>query len=317
MEEEKKSKKGLIITILVILLLIGGAFVGWYYYKFTVTIKYNNDLENTVEYVRFLGKADESKVQGHLSKKGYSFKGFYETYIISSSDIEKLAVDLAASKNICRAGFDFDPNNNKCTAMTEFSFNTERIVRDTTIEAIWSKDEEVVRTGREEDATITLSANKKCVVGDKDTIDVNAKIKGYVSNKFVTWNIPKCYSAKRISDTHYVLTRTNAECEDNEELSGRVKVSLTNGSTYSLILIYEPKLKVNVSGVDGNIIYEKDGVYKTKQTTIDTNVAAKFKSKNNTIKKTAQYSLYLKDNVNDTITIKTSCGQTKTIEIRK
>ena len=75
MEKEKKSKKGLIITILVILLLIGGAFVGWYYYKFTVTIKYNNDLENTVEYVRFLGKADESKVQGHLSKKGYSFKG--------------------------------------------------------------------------------------------------------------------------------------------------------------------------------------------------------------------------------------------------
>lgn len=317
MEEEKKSKKGLIITILVILLLIGGAFVGWYNYRFTVTIKYNNGLENTVEYIRFLGKIDESQIQEHFNKKGYSIKGFYETYIISSSDIEKLAVDLAASKNICRAGFDFNPNDNKCTAINQYNFGSERIVRDTTIEAIWSRDEEEVISGKEENAIITLSANKKCVIGNKDTIDITAKIKGYVSNKFVTWNLPKCYSAKRISDTHYILTRTNAECEESEELHGDVVVSLTNGSIYNLRIVYEPKLKIDVYGVDDVPVKEKNGAYKTKKATINTNVAAKFKSKNNTIKTTAQYRVVLNDNVNDTITIKTTCGQSKVVEIKK
>lgn len=311
-KKEKKSKKWIFLVIL--LLIIAGIGYGWYSYKFEVVVKYNNGLDNTVENIRYYGKVDESLLNEHLTREGYTYKGFYETYILSSSEIETLKKDPTIVGSMCREGFHLDYSNYKCTSSKEYDFDNNRITRDTTIEVLWNKKPEPeIPTGREENATVTLTSENGCLVGVGSEADFVAKIKGYVKDKTIKWTFPKCFTVKRISDTHYKLTRSSS-CEDSEESVPKVTVTLTNGSESTYKMVYEPKLSIEVFD-DTNSIKATDGVYKCKKCVINTNVASTFKSANKAIEKSADYSVYLKDKVKDKITIKTRCGQSKNAEV--
>lgn len=315
MEETKKSKKWIFIFILI--LLIVSIIAIWWFYRFSVIVKYNNDLNNTVLDLKYYEKIDESKLQDRLSKDGYIFNGFYETYIISSEDIIRIENNPSLSDSICLSGFKFDEDDNKCISNEKFDFSTFRVKKDTTIEAFWDKkEEEEIPTGRKEDATIVLSADNSCLVGVGSKISLKAKIEGYVKDKLIKWDLPKCYTVRRVSDANYILTR-DAECNDTDELTSIVTVSLSNGAKSVYKFKYEPKLTFKV--FDGEYKATlKNGVYTATNAKIDTNIQATFKaSKSDTISFTTNHSATLNENVKDTITIETTCGQVETVKVSK
>ncbi len=314
MEEKKKSRKWVLLVILLLFLSIVG--IVWWLHKFEVVIKYNNDLENTVQMVRLFGKVDESLIKEKLSKNNYYFRGFRETYVLDSNIIERINQGESIDTFMCEKGFTLSPSDNKCISETDFDFKNTRILKDTVIEVMWEKKEPVEEnTGKKENATVTLSTNKKCIVGVNSSFDITAKIKGYVKDKTIKWETPKCYTAQRISDSHYKFTRIK-DCEEKEEMITRVTVSLTNGYKTTIKIDYEPKLTIKV--FDGNSpVYIKNNAYKANNPTIVSNIPATFKaSKKNVIDVTEQYSVKLYEGVKDDITVKTPCNQSKVVTIK-
>ena len=314
MQSEKKSKKWVLILIPVLLIIV--VCIVYYLFKFNVVIKYNNDLDNTVENIRFLGLVDESLLNTHLSKEGYSFVGFYETYILSSEEIESVKSNPSLESNICKDGFTYNSTDYKCTSSSEFNFNSNRITKDTTIEVLWKLNEKQEEQGRVENATVTLNADNYCLVGVGSEVNITAKIKGNIKDKSIKWELPKCYLITRVSDTNYKLVRSK-DCEANEEMNTIVSVYLTNGNKYTLKLNYEPKLTYKVFDKE-TVIKAKNGAFKCSNCKIDTNIPSTFKTlKNSSIWTTSAYSITLNEKVNETVTIKTKCNQTKTVEVSK
>ena len=134
-KEKKKSKKWLLIPLLIIIAIILFLFL----YKLDVTFKYNNGLDNDVVKVLFLRKIDKKDVKQDIKLEGYSFVGYFETYYLSGKQIEKLKEDEEKNKDtICKEGFKLMDSKDKCIAKDTFDFENKRILKDTTIEAIWS-----------------------------------------------------------------------------------------------------------------------------------------------------------------------------------
>lgn len=139
-ENEKKSKKGSkkILAVLLLLLIIG-AVVLWFK-RFKVVIKYNNGLSDTVLVLRFYSLINVDDINHHLGKDGYILDNFYETYIISKDEIDKVKVNNELGNTICKEGFEFYINDYKCISKTAFDFENTRITKDTIIEAVWMKE---------------------------------------------------------------------------------------------------------------------------------------------------------------------------------
>ena len=97
-----------------------------------------------------------------------------------------------------------------------------------------------------------------------------------------------------------------------------IKVSLNNGSSDSLKIVYEPTLTYKVYNNDSEI-QASSGTYYGNKVTIKTNVSAKFSATNysgSIISSTRDNSITLNNNAGGDVSIKTTCGQTKSFEVQ-
>ena len=173
--EKKKSKKKLIVFIFIFILLIAVFIWWWFNRKFDITFKYNNGLENNIVKVRYLNKINDEDVKKDLKKSNYSFIGYFETYYLGGSDIEKIKNYPQLENSICKKNFKLDNNKNKCIAINEFDFKNTKIKSNKTIEALWST------------ITFTINPSEKTIyIGDSFNISVT--ISG-TNDTRVNWSV--------------------------------------------------------------------------------------------------------------------------------
>ena len=175
-----------------------------------------------------------------------------------------------------------------------------------------------------DEGTIKLSANDQCIIGTSDTITLTAKVSDNALDKTVNWTLPKCYTSEKVSDTTVKLTRTGrgTMCRSEEEREFTVTVKLNNGSTDSIKLTYEPTLEINVYENGREIQANSEGKYKGNKITIKTNESAIFTGKaefdgSNIVTSSTENNATIKSYARGTVTIKTKCGQTKTIKVEE
>lgn len=327
----KKKGKTLLIIIIIVLLLVVAFLFWWFNRKFDVTIKFNNGDENVVTKVKYLNKYDDTNLNKDLVREGYTFAGYHEVYYLNGNQIEKAKNSDKASDTICKNGFKLDSEKVKCVEEKEFDFKKTKIKKDTIIEALWSKNvdvtpapqqvEEPVEKPKEEPkdtGVISLSVDKSCIYGYSNAVTLTATISGNTSNKTINWKLPKCYTAEKVSDSVYKLTRTGrgTMCRDIEELDVIVTASLNNGSSAVAKFSYEAPLELKV--YDGNrvVTLNSDESYEVGSGKIEANVPVTFSAtRNNIIKSTTEKTAILYSTIDDTITAKTLCGQSETVHI--
>jgi len=338
-KKEKKGGKKLIFIAVGLLVLLGIILFWWFNRKFDFTIKFNNEIKNEVTKIKYLKTYDDSKLDKELIKEGYTFLGYFETYYLSGKEIESIKEDSDLEKVICKNGFELDFEKVKCVAIEEFDFKNTKIKKDTIIEALWGKSvinkpakkttttkkkttttttTKKVEESPKDTGKISLSVDKSCIIGYSDSVVVKAQITGETTDKNINWKLPKCYTAEKVSDNVYKLTRTGrgTMCRDIEELSVTVTASLRNGSSSSTKFSYEYPLEVTV--YDGNTVASSnsEGNYEVGSAKINSNIAASFTTtKSNVIKFSTDKSVSLYSSVDANVTVKTPCGQSKTIHI--
>ena len=158
---------------------------------------------------------------------------------------------------------------------------------------------------------ISLGSSKKCIIGS-DSVKISANITGNALDKTITWSYPDCYTVKNTSATVKTLTR-NGSCADSKNLNPSVTGKLKNGSKASTSFKYEPTLKVTVYNDSKVISPSYSGAYEGNNIKIVTNTNASFSGKY--IKSHTSNSATLNSTCQTVITVKTSCGQTKTIAV--
>ena len=158
---------------------------------------------------------------------------------------------------------------------------------------------------------ISLTSSKTCVVGN-NSVKMTASITGNALDKTIKWTYPRCFSVQNTSSTVKTLTRNNS-CSLNEELTPTVTAALNNGSKASKKFAYEPELKVTVYNNSKAITPADSGVYYGNNIKIETNINATFSG--SYIASQTSKSATLRDTSQTKITIKTSCGQTKTVQV--
>ena len=181
-KKEEKSKKGLIclivlITLLIILLIL------WLFLKLDVIFKYNNGDEDFVSKVRILTKVNKEDIRYDLVKPGSSFLGYFETYLLKDGLTE------------CKKGFKLH-DKTKCVSEAEFDFEHTRIMKNKTIEAMWSAisfsinpTSKTINEGASFVITTSISGtNDKTVVFSSDNssiakVDNNGKVTGVKAGK--------------------------------------------------------------------------------------------------------------------------------------
>ena len=378
-EEKKKRKCWWIIPIIIIAILV----LLFFLLKFKVTFKYNNGEEAQEVDVKVLRKIAKDSVREDLVNPGKAFLGYFETYYLSGEQIEKIKNDKSLEETICKAKFKLNSEKDKCVAEDKFPFDTKRIIKKTTIEALWSSinfainpTEKTIYVGDGFKITATISGtdNKTVTWKSNDTgiatVDNDGNVKGVkvgkttivaesnglkrectvtVSEKpvaqpkvsltatgqclvgtssvtakaaiandkgsTITWTYPKCF-AHEINETEksVKLYRTMV-CSDSEETKPVITAKLNNGSTASLTFTYEPKLVVKVYSNSTQVFPNGDGAYEGGNgMRIETNVNATFSGQN--ISSTTATSARVSASHDPVITIKTPCGQTKSIQLQ-
>ena len=383
-EEKKNNKKKIFIIIGIIILLIILFLIWWFNRKFDVTFKYNNgDPDYTVK-VKYLNKIKEEDVKEDIVKKESSFVGYFESYYLSSKEIETLNSNTSDASNICKDGFEISNDKDRCISKTEFDFKNTKIKENKIIEALWSSisfdinpknktinegesfkitatvtgssDKTVkwssnnskiakvdssgkvtgvkkgttiiqaesngikrtcsvtvkeVKKVEKDTGKIALSSSKKCIIGN-DSVKISANITGNALNKTIKWTYPSCYSIQNTSDTVKTLTRKSG-CSNTQELNANVSAKLNNGSSSSTSFKYEPQLTFKVYNNGREISPSSNGGYYGSYIKIQTNMNASFSG--NYITSTTSNSVSLDSAATTLITIKTPCGQTKTVQI--
>ena len=175
-----------------------------------------------------------------------------------------------------------------------------------------------------DEGTISLKSNKQCIIGTNE-VTVTATVSSNAIDKTVNWNNKlKCYNLNS-SDNVLKISRIGrgTMCRSTEETSPVISASLNNGNNDSLTLSYEPGLAITVYN-GSNVIEpsERDGYYYGNSIKVVSNVDADFSVTNEflpnvnyTASKT-NTSVTLVSTCDAKITIKTACGQTKTIEVK-
>ena len=299
-KEGKKKKTGLYICIIILLAII--AFLIWWFLRtFPITFKYNNGDKEEVLYVRYLRVINEDDVKKDLVRDGYTFVGYFETYYLSGEEIAKLKEDAKYASTICKEGFKLDADNIKCVAEEAFDFENTKITEKKTIEALWSKP----------DSSAKITASSNCAIGT-NAVTLTAKLTGNVKVK--EWNVPSCYTDSKVNANAIKVTR-NGNCP-NEIGQATIKVILDNGKTASYVLKYEPKLDVKAYFIYGSTpntpISPYNGKYEANKITSNIKATFTVNPSSKIVSSTDTY-VVLNTNTEITTTIKTACGQSKTI----
>ncbi len=305
-KEEGKKKKTWVYVLICILILVIAFLLWWFLRTFEVTFKYNNGDTDEVVYVRYLNVIKDEDVKKDLKRSGYTFAGYYETYYLSGEEIEKVKNDAKAAETICKEGFKLNSEKTKCVGEKEFDFANTKIKEKKTIEALWSAPSKTV-----DNSTVKVTSSANCAIGS-NAVTLTAKISG--SAKVKEWSVPSCYTDSKVSDKAIKVTR-NGNCP-NEISSDTIKVTLTNGKTGTYTLKYEPKLDVKAYFIYGSTpntpISPYNGKYEANK--ITSNIKATFTvNPSSKIVSSTDTSVVLNTNTEITTTIKTACGQSKTI----
>ena len=304
-KEEGKKKKTWVYVLICVLILIIAFLIWWFLRTFPVTVKYNNGDTDEVLYVRYLNVVKKEDLKEDITRSGYTFAGYFETYYLSGEEIEKVKNDSKAGETICKEGFELNSEKTKCVAKEEYDFENTKITEKKTIEALW-----YVPT---DNSSVKITSSANCAIGS-NAITLTAKVSGNVKVK--EWNVPSCYTDSKVSANAIKVTR-NGNCP-NEISSDTVKVTLTNGKTASYTIKYEPKLKVTVYDDDHHAMTIDDDRYGSGSKYVETNIKASFSTSTN-----GQQLIGTEDTVTQwryrsydtTITAKTACGQSQTVKL--
>ena len=167
----------------------------------------------------------------------------------------------------------------------------------------------VVTVVEPDNSKISLSSNKKCIIGSSSAT-LTAKLTN--ASKFkLSWATPNCFKLSGLSDTVKTLIR-DTSCSNTSNLTGKVTAKLSNGKSASVNVTYEPTLDVKVYNYGHEVTPSNDRYY-ANNVVIKTNTKATFSGSG--IYKKDSTSATLNRDITTTITVKTSCGQTKTINI--
>ena len=158
-----------------------------------------------------------------------------------------------------------------------------------------------------DNGTISLSTSNACLIGNgttKVTASVNNALDGTIN-----WTKDSCLT---LSGTGNVRTVTGSGCGAHPKVTG----TLNNGKSSSVTLNYENSLSVTVTKPTGEPAEFIDGKYYGNSLTITTNVPAHITGSylagdSNSLRTSAT----TQGAAGTTVTIKTECGQTKTIAI--
>ncbi len=182
----------------------------------------------------------------------------------------------------------------------------------------------VTTAAPKDEGTISLKANDQCIVG-KDEVTITATVSNNALDKTINWDSNlKCYNVNKTADNVLKISRIGrgTMCREIEELNPVIKASLNNGNSDSLKLTYESNLTFKVYNNDNEISYTDyaEG-YLGNNITIKTNVDASFtavapsNTSVNRVKSKTNNSVTLVSTSDAVVTIKTSCGQSKTIKV--
>lgn len=179
-----------------------------------------------------------------------------------------------------------------------------------------TEPKEETKVEPKDEGTISLRANDQCIIGS-DTVTITANVSNALDST-VNWSNLKCFNMTKESNNTLKISRIGrgTMCREVEELNPVVTASLNNGSSDSLKFNYEFSLDVTV--YDGSSVVQKDGngLYSVGNPKIVSNMSAEFiYSNTRCIKEKTDNSITLYNSCDGTVTIRTQCGQTKTVEL--
>ena len=321
-KETFKKKKIIKIIIAVIILIAILVFI-FFFLNFKVTFKYNNSEEDKEIKVKILRKIPTSEVKEDITKDGYTFAGYYETYYLSGKQIETIKKDAKKEKDICKEGFKLNSEKEKCVAEDKFDFKNTKIIKEKNIEALWEKNEEKkeepeptpvqketpksnneTKPTPKDEGTKSLSSSTTCLIGNSSatiTADLNNAI-----DKTINWYGDSCLT---INDSGNSITVSANGC------GGTIIGKLNNGSSNSVTLKYEDELVVSLTDYTNNTPYVSEGYYygvKSIKTNIPAVITGSVLDKSDSPRTSASTSA----GADGTVTIETPCGQTKTYQLR-
>ena len=130
------------------------------------------------------------------------------------------------------------------------------------------------------------------------------------------WTYPECYNHADTSNNVKTITRKSS-CNTTKNASASISAKLSNGSSSKVDIKFEPTLVVKVYNTMNNSYYSEvqpiNNYYGGNNIKIVANTAVTFNGSG--ISSTTGDTAILKYMTNGTITVKTSCGQTKTIQV--
>ncbi len=220
-----------------------------------------------------------------------------------------------------RSGFKFEGWYTKASGGNKVSSST-KISGNTTIYAHWSKqnpeptptptptpapEPTPTPTPQPDNGTISLSSSNTCLIkGQSVTVTANVS---NTNNTAVDWLADSCLG---ITSSGNKATVTANSCGDHPAITGR----LQNGASDKVTFNFENTLNVTVTTSDGTAANYSDGSYHGNDLIITSNVPAyitgKYLAGDSSSLRT---STKTQGASGTTVTIKTPCGQTKTIAI--
>ena len=194
-KEEGKKKKTWVYVLICVLILIIAFLIWWFLRTFPVTVKYNNGDTDEVLYVRYLNVVKKEDLKEDITRSGYTFAGYFETYYLSGEEIEKVKNDSKAGETICKEGFELNSEKTKCVGEKEYDFENTKITEKKTIEALW-----YVPT---DNSSVKITSSANCAIGS-NTLTLTAKVSG--DAKVKEWNVPSCYTDSKVNDKSIKVT---------------------------------------------------------------------------------------------------------------
>lgn len=171
-----------------------------------------------------------------------------------------------------------------------------------------------------DEGTISLRTNNQCIIG-YDTVTVNATVNN-AKDDTINWNSLKCFNINKDANNQVTISRIGrgTMCRGEEELNPIITATLNNGNSDSLTFNYESNLSFTVYN-NGNVLEpNENGIYEGNNIKIVTNQPAIITATNmdgslNYAQETSDRYVILKSTCTAIVTIKTTCGQTKTIKV--
>ena len=212
-----------------------------------------------------------------------------------------------------RNGYTFNGWYTTASGGSKVTSNT-KISTNTTIYAHWTKKEEPQQQEPtpQDNGTISLSSSKTCLIKGQ-SITVTAHVNNAL-DETINWSKDSCLT---LSGSGNSRTVTGSDCGNNPWVKG----TLNNGANNTVTLNYEDSLSYSVKSPSGATLSPNgDGAYEGSNFIITTSTKANMVFNNNSGSQIASVSNATQFNLNTSgwqgkVTITTSCGQSKIINI--